>query len=211
MNVPYTNLYDEVLPDVPGVPQNVALNAIRNAVIEFCDRSGIWIVDIDPVSVTANNSVYPFVSPTDTVVSSIIAIWFNLLRMHPTTELELADAYINWKTRTGLPVRYLQENTEELIIFPMPAVDQTNALTIKVALKPTRKSTGVEGWIIEKYQEGLAHGAKAKLFAMQKKPWTSAELSAYHFQMFEIAIAQANLASVKGLGKGRIRTVARFV
>lgn len=210
MITPYTNLYDEVLPDVPGVPVNVALHAIRNACIKFCERSKIWVVDHDPVAAIANESVYQFEPPNGAVVCDVSTVRFDGVDIDPTTQLDLRNEYRNWPSLTGTPLRYLQENTEELILFPKPNASLANALTMKVALKPTRKSTGIEGWIIEKYQEELAHGAKAKLFAMQKKPWSSGDLAGYHAGMFESAIAAAKLSVAKSLGRARLRTNPQF-
>jgi len=210
MIVPFTNLYDEVLPDVPGVPVAVALNAIRNACIEFCDRSKIWVVDHDPVAAIAEESVYQFEPPNGAVVCGVSTVRFDGVDIDPTTQLDLRSKYSDWPSMTGTPRRYLQENTEELILFPKPAAALADALTMKVALKPTRKATGIEGWIVEKFSEELAHGAKAKLFAMQQKPWTSAELSGYHAGKFESAIDVAKLAVAQSLVKARLRTKAQF-
>ena len=106
----YTTLYDEVLPDVPGVPQNVALNAIRNSVIELCDKSGILIVDQDAVSAAASESAYDFEPPNGYVVASVVAVWFNSIEILPTNQKDLFDSDRDWTTRTGQPTHYIQEN-----------------------------------------------------------------------------------------------------
>ena len=213
MTVAYTTLYDEVLPDVPGVPQNVALNAIRNAVIEFCEKTRIWVVDQAAITGTINIAVYPFVPLAGTVVAGVVvgSAKYNGQRIEPTTQSELSDNNVLWSTRTGQPRHFLQENTKEFILTPMPSATLVNAITMKVALKPTRASTTVADWIVEMYREELAHGAKGKMFSMQKKPWSSADLAGYHTGRFDDAIAKARIRAAKSLGKGRLRTVARFI
>lgn len=206
----YTSLYDQVLPDVPGVPQNVALNAIRNAVIEFCGRTKIWVIDHDPISIVANESTYQFEPPNGAVVSSIVAAWFGGVGIDPTTQAELNAEHTGWTTLTGTPTKYLQENSEEVILFRKPTSALTNGLTMKVALKPKRNSTGVEAWIIEEYQEEIAHGAKARLFSMQKKPWSDAALASYHMGAFDDAIGKAGVKASKSLGKGAIRATPHY-
>lgn len=210
MIVPYTNLYDEVLPDVPGVTPAVALNAIRNACIEFCSKSNIWVVDHDPIASIADEPVYQFEPPNGTVVSSVVVARFAGFELDPATQGELSEEYGDWQSKSGTPEYFIQENSEELILCPKPIAAVADALKMKVSLKPSRKSTGIEGWIVESYQEELAHGAKAKLFAMNKKPWSSAELAGFHLSAFEAAIAAAKMAAAKSLGRGKLRTKPQF-
>lgn len=210
-NKAFTAFYDEVLPDVPGAPQALALNAIRNAAIEFCLKSKVWVVDHDPLSAIAGQSVYEFEPPTGAVVSGVVSAWFDGRRMAPTTQAELSDEFANWRTMNGTPTRYLQENAGEIILFPIPASALAGALTMKVSLKPSRASTTIDSWLFESYLEAIAHGAKWKLMIMPKKPWSDGATALYHKEMFDAAVDGARLAAFKGLGKAPLRSTARFI
>lgn len=206
----YTSFYDEVLPDVPGCPQAVALNAIRNAAIEFCERSKVWVIDHDPISAIANEPVYAFEPPNGAVVCGVVTAWFNGVEIDPTTQRDLESEYRNWPSLPGVPLRYLQQNSAELILFPYPSGALANALTMKVALKPSRASTSIDAWLFEQYLEAIAHGAKWKLMAMPKKPWSDGATAMYHKTAFDSAIDGAVLSAAKAFGKAKLRTRSQF-
>ncbi len=204
----YQSLVDGGHLDIPGVPEPVAVNAIRKAAIEFCDRGLVWVVSHDPVILSAGESTYPFEPDSGTVVARVEQAWVDGVDITPKTRLDLQNAYTNWPTITGAPKHYLQENTEEIILFPKPASAQT--LTMKVALKPSRKSTGVEGWLIEKYLEEIMHGAAWKLLEIPGKPWTDGAAAMYHKGAFDAAITNAQLAAAKGMGKAPLRAKPEY-
>ncbi len=207
----YESWFDEVLPDVPGVTQAIAKNAIRNAAIEFCDRSKVWVVDHDPMPAVANQGTYPFEPPSGAVVAMIKTAWFNGQKLTPRTAAQLDKEFVKWPAKVGIPSRYLQENTEELILVPMPSANLANAIEAKVALKPSRSSAGIERWIFEKYLEEIAHGAKGKLFSMQKKPWSDSQLAVFHLGQFEDGIHKAKLAAAKSHTTAPLRSRTSFM
>ena len=45
-----------ILPDVPGCPSPTMRFHVRRAVIEFCKESGIWVQDLDPITLIAGVS-----------------------------------------------------------------------------------------------------------------------------------------------------------
>lgn len=193
----FTTLYDEVLIDVPGVPADVALNAIRNTAIEFCDRTMCWVVDADPISSVAGLSVYQFEPENGSEVAGVIQANYSGSRIYPMTASQLDDEYSQnlWSEQTGVPRYYLIEQPEEFILVPIPSESVDSAIKMKVSLKPTRTSSGMERWVIDKYFDTLAHGAKARLCAMHKKPWTDSGQANFHTEKFEQGITAASAHS----------------
>lgn len=194
----FTGLYDEVLPDLPGVPQLLALNAIRSASIEFCERSCCWVVDADPISAVANQPVYQFEPEAGTDVVCVVQAWYNGQEIHQRTADQLEDelsirstAFIAgspWNEQPGVPLFFMIERPDEFVLAPFPSTALANAIKMKVAVKPSRTAKGMERWILNKYFEALASGAKYRLLSMQKKPWSSPELAMYHKREFDLAI-----------------------
>ena len=201
----FTTLYDEVLIDVPGVPADVALNAIRNTAIEFCDRTMCWVVDADPISSVAGQSIYQFEPENGSEVVGVIQAYYNGVRINPMTASQLDNEYSQpqstfvagepWNEQIGVPRYYLIEQPEEFILVPIPSESVDSAIKMKVSLKPTRTSSGMERWVIDKYFDTLAHGAKARLCAMHKKPWTDSGQANFHTEKFEQGITAASAHS----------------
>lgn len=203
--------FDEVLPDVPGCPQPVAKNAIRNAAIEFFERSWAYRVDHAAIDALAAIGSYAYVPPAGYKVAMPVLVWFNKLSLAPKSAGQLVELYAHWPSQTGTrPLYYLQEALEKLIVVPAPDAALVGAITLKVALKPTRASADIDDTLFEKYLEEIAHGAKGKLFAMKKKPWSDPGLAGSYLQMFDTDIAKAKLAADRGFVRATPRTRARF-
>lgn len=201
----FNTLFDEVLIDVPGVLQNVALNAIRNAAIEFCEHARCWVVDAEPITSIANQAVYQFEPDSGTEIVGVIQAYYNGVRIDPMTaeqlDLECSQPQstfvtgTSWNEQPGTPKYYHVERPDEFVLVPYPDTGIASAIKMKIALKPSRSASGMEKWIIDKYFEELAHGAKGKLCAMQKKPWSDAEKAAYHLREFRLGINKASAHS----------------
>lgn len=201
----YQSLVDGGNLDVAGVPEPVAINALRKAAIEFCDRSHVWMIDHDPIDLVADESTYQFSPDNGTVVLRIEEMWIEGRPLTPTTLLDLQTTR-NWTALTGQPLHYLQQNTEEFILFPKPASSTAAALTMKVTVKPSRRSTGIENWLVEKHLDDIVHGALWKLFEMPSKTWSDGQSALYHKAAFDEAIDCARMAAHKGFVKSKIRT-----
>ena len=67
----------EVLVDVPGCPDIVAVNAVRNAAIDFCEKSQVWQYDFTAkVSLVAAQAVYALTPPTGARVNMVTYLGF---------------------------------------------------------------------------------------------------------------------------------------
>ena len=56
----FTAWLPEVLPNVPTCPDVLAVNAIRNACIEFCSETNWWQGDYGTTAITAADLPYSF-------------------------------------------------------------------------------------------------------------------------------------------------------
>jgi hypothetical protein len=65
----------------------------------------------------------------------------------------------------------------------------------KIEEPPALSATELPDSLIE-YIEGLAHGVKARLFAMPNKPWTELNMVDYHQKKFNTAKAEAKADTI---------------
>lgn len=206
----WEKFYDEVLPDVPGCSQALAKNAIKNAAIEFCERSFVYVIDHPAVSGVADTGEYTYAPGANLKVVRPERVWYDKVPLTPLTRDDLEDLYAYWPDETGTPLYFVQEKIEKLILVPKPSANLADAIRAKVSVKPARAATDIDDALWEKYLESIASGAKSRLFAMKRKPWSDPTLSAYHRQLFDQAIAAARLATARGRGRARMRTKAHF-
>ena len=162
----------EVLPFVHDCPQIAATNAIRNAAIEFCDRTGYWQADLTPMDAVASTGSYTVVTPTSTRIVDEIGVWFNTILLAPKSSEELNKLYrgIDWRSLVGQPSFFMSDHSGTVRLVPAPAVDKPGAITIRASLAPTRAATGIDTIIYEKQVEVIARGARARLLSMSGQP-----------------------------------------
>ena len=183
MNVLWTQLMPEVATHTPGAPQTLVLNQIRNSAIELCRRSRVWRIYADPMSITAGQPDYDFPDVFQTEVQDIIRMWFipDGNPINPIT-FEKADALLpNWRLMSQYrPYNYVvdHENQQFTLIYT-PSETIQDCIGLRVSLRPSMTSIGIDSVIFEEYFEVIAAGAKAKLLAMPKKPWTDAHYGLY--------------------------------
>ena len=201
----FNTLFDEVLSELAGVPQPMAINSIRNAAIDFCERSKAWVIDADPISSVANQAIYEFEPDAGTEVTGVLQAYYNGLEILPKTSAQLESlvsvpgttfiAGVPWQKQSGVPKYYNIERVDEFILVPYPIEAIALVIVMKIILKPTRTATGMEKWILDKYFMQIAAGAKARLCAMPSKPWSNPTLVSYYSGIFEQGVSAASLNS----------------
>jgi hypothetical protein len=207
---PLTNWYDEVLPHVPGCIEAVALNAIRQAASEFCERSWVDNDDHAPIDIVADQAVYPYVPPAEKLVAKPLEVWFGTTELVAKAPGDLRNYFPNWQTATGVPKFYTATTKRSIRLVATPAEAVTDGLTLRVAYMPTPNATTVEAVVWEDYHEEIAAGARRRLFLMAKKPWTNIKQAGIEQEFFEAGVAAAKHAVMRGFSRAKTRARAHF-
>jgi hypothetical protein len=201
-----------VLPDVPGVLQALALNAIRQAAIEFCEKSLAWNHEHDAVTVVANVNLYDYSKPANTVVVRPLQAWINKLEpIAFKTPGQLSELLGDWRAAKGSPSFITQVRPSQFYLAPMPNRTIPLGLTLRIAVKPSRASTGLETYLYEDYLDAITAGAKARLFAMNKKPWANPGLAAECRADFDTKTREARDRVSRGYGPAKHRARPQFL
>jgi len=206
----WEDFLDDTLPDLPGCPQPLAVNAIKQAAIEFCDNSFVFQINHPAIDAVATIGEYAWAPRADLKVVRPERVWYDKKPLTPLARRDLDALYAYWPGQEGTPTYFVQEKIEKLILVPKPSAALVGGILAKVSARPARSATAVDDELWEKYLEVIASGAKAKLFAMKKKPWTDSALANYHRQLFEDGIARAKIAATRGHGRAKLRTQAHF-
>ena len=202
----YEDFLPEVLPYVPECPEIVAVNAIRNAVIEFCDKS-LWLIyEHDPISLIAYQGVYELDLPDDTMSARILDAWISNLPMAPRGEDDLKRIYpIAWREMEGRPQFYTQLDPGEVYFVPKPIVNDTDAVKMLIALKPTRESVTCDDSIYERWAEQIGQGARARIHEIPGQTFSDPGLAIRNRTLFEVAIGEAKVERNRGLTRANQR------
>lgn len=204
MTVRYEKFLPEVVPYVHDVAEVVAINAIRNACIEFCEKSLYWIYTPDPITAEIDVSEYDLESslPADTIVSRVLDGWFDNLPMTATNEDELKRIFpMDWRSMQGRPSFYTLQQPCTLIIVPRPTALAGDGIKLILALRPTRDSLGVCDDIYERWLEVISFGARARLYDTPNQPYHDPNEAMKFRRMFVTGIAEAKADRNRGLGR----------
>lgn len=199
--VPYEQFLSQVTQYVPDVSEFVAVDSIRNAAIEFCTKSLYWQVNLDPISIIADQATYPLETPPDTKAIQLIVSYFDENLLIPESPDRLADIYRmgDWQTLSGTPQYITQIIRPEVVLVPNPYQDVPDILRIRVALAPTRDSQEIDSELFEEWAETIAMGARARLFSQMKMPYYDKTAAMEANKMFRYDINRARIQANKGL------------
>jgi hypothetical protein len=204
--VSYDLFLPEVMPYIHDTPEFVIINAIRNACIEFCDKSLLWQYEHDPITALPNVNTYEFDLPTGTTTARIMSAWYMNLPMMSKSEDDLYRIFpMDWRTMVGRPQFYTQNNASEVIIAPAPQILSVAGFKFIMALKPTRASTTIDGDIYERWAEHIAFGARARLYDTPNQPYSDPQQAIKYRQWFESAIGEAKVERNRGLNRATIK------
>jgi hypothetical protein len=214
ITVSFEQFYAEVLPFVPSCPDIVALNAIRNAAIDFCGSSHAWQQDVDPIGLSADEGDYDIDIPTHADVADIAFVTVGGRDIQPKSADELTGMFgTDWRDRTGSPVFYNKlAQDDAMTLVPKPDVNfvATGAtLNVRVVLTPTRTTTVCDTAIYNAWLEPIAAGAKARLFLMTGQSYYNPVASAMNLSAFRRGIHEAAVARNKSNVRSDLRVAFR--
>jgi hypothetical protein len=134
---------------VPGCPDTLIENNIRSAAIEFCEKTGVYQAELDPVTTVANIYEYDLEPPSGTVVHKVM-----------------------WVDNAGTP-QYFVKNSQSLFwLVPVPQATSPSSTVLRVQLKPTHTSTACDDDVMTDYREAIINGALTRLLRMPSREWT---------------------------------------
>lgn len=206
MSTRYTKFLPEVMPYVHDCPEFVAVNAIRNACIEFCDKTLYLQYTHDPITLCPGQATYDLDLPEDTISARIMDGWFDNLPLTPKSEDELKRIFpMDWRQMEGRPQWVTQQDPTEVIVVPSPFYKSVDGLRLIVALRPTRDSLTIDDAIYDRYAEAIAFGAKARLYDTPGQPYSDASQAVKFRSWFEAAIGEAKIERNRGLTRSGLR------
>lgn len=186
-----------LLPDVPGVPDITALQALRLSTIRFCEETLAWDEIQDPVPLEDGVNEYDLDVEQGSRIAAIKNVWLADRPLTPVSMEELSQRLPNWQTATGSdPVYYNAPADQNAIrIYPIPdgVEDFGKTMTLRVVYVPTLAATTVPDSVLNLYLEPIIHGAKYRLMVAPGKGWSNPQLAVYHQAEFEKGVHSAKI------------------
>lgn len=198
--VSYDNFLVEVMPYAQDVPSIVAVQAIKNACIEFCTETRYLQVDLDPQPGVAGQAIYDLEAPSNHVVVDVLQAWYGSNRLVPKSQEQLTQIYntTDWREVAGNPYYFFRPMATEMLLVPKPQLTEPNRLKVRVAIAPARASTTADSELYERFLEQIAMGARARLYNTPGQPYANPKLAAEYTKRFNDAMAEVRTRVYKG-------------
>lgn len=207
--IKFEDMLNDVLPDVPGCTNELAVNALRNAAIELCTKSWIYIQASDPQNTVIGQAEYDLDTFNLYKPIGIVSASFNDAALTPIGITSLNRSNLRWQDDTGTPTNYFSHDYTTLRLYRIP--DLVGTLNVTIALTPAKNATGIENFIYDLYSEQLAAGAKARLMLIPNKPFSEPNTSREYRAQFSAAITDAKWRAHKSLTNAQLQSAPQII
>lgn len=214
----YDQFFSWVLPEVNGCPEITATQAIRDVVIDFCEKTLIHQADHDPIGVMARIGDYDLDSPENgTRVVKVMNAWYKGEKLTPAAPDEIIDPSIysqrigGYTTTYSTPRAYAQKDSETISLIPIPDESLLSSLTLRVALAPLRSSTSCADFLFEQWVEAIAAGAITKLQTSAGKPYSNPQAAQLNQARYVMGVNAARQNAVRGYTRSSLSVKLRRI
>lgn len=200
-----SDLFSFVLPEVIGCPDPTLRLAIVMSAFEFCDKTGAWNELQDPVVLQVGEADVEIDKPAGAVMLRVTSAWLNGRLMQPTP-LRM----INQLGVAGSEPHFYNAAVERgsIRLFPAPGVEGLE-LTIKACYAPSMTATTLPDFLLQRYAQVIAAGAKSRLMLMQSAQWANPSMAAYYESAFQAGINEARSEVMLDQVSGNARITPR--
>lgn len=209
----FLSLATRLATSVPGCPQPVLVQYIRDAAIEVCERTLAWRYSQPAIALTPGVPEYPYEAPTQAEVHAFLTVTINGKLIEPVTVEEVNRRYPTWPdmalAERAEPRNVLQLDADNFAVAPLPDDSQPYTLKMIVALKPLRDATGMDKTAMDDLENVIVHGALQNLLVLPGKHWTDRELAAYHAKQYLAKTTERRARANLGAGRASMSVQMR--
>lgn len=166
-----------------GLPQDAAISFIRNAAIQFADKTSLLKRKIK-VDLQCGLSEYPLDIPScETITGVSYARYGN----H-----EIQDCGCSWNWGNV----YFEFDDDVLKIHPAPTKDVFDGLEVEVIVTPSRDACELDAQFYYKWHDAIIDGALSEIHSMPGQPWSSVTRADYRNRKFHEEISRFTIRKV---------------
>lgn len=201
----------KITPYVPNLAYPAFLNAVRDAAIDFCERSEIWRESLDRIDVVADEESVDLAVPA-ALYAEIVGIGnvkykeadaadTQFRNLDPYSKIqENLSSYGSWEFQTSTQPNghYLGEDKTTLYFYKIPTVESLLGLLVEVILKPDKTCTTLPDLLWNNWEQAIADGAKGILLGQNAQPWFNPQLAGVWMSAFERKIEEAKAVRYHG-------------
>lgn len=193
MATSYESLLPEIIPMVPSCPDTLIEQNIRAAAIEFCEKTGIYQAELDPITTVGGIYEYDLEPPSQTAVHKIMWATYDGNDLESISTKLLEQRKPDWRNADyyGTPEYFLKQGQSTFWLVPVPSATMVSSTIIRVQLKPTHRSTACDETVMEDYRDSIINGAIFRLLRIPGREWTDIASAQIYGGLFAEGIVRA--------------------
>lgn len=216
---PIARVLDRIRYNCPGVLDGIARLELYNSMVEFLQRSNIWLFEL-PIDIVTTSNDYILDTGQPVVVNRLMGLGcaigspnLNLAYVPMNPPQFLMDNNPQAGSEVNNPVFRVPRQgillnagtpTPVLRIMINPGPNQIYIATLSLCITDPMDADGlpiVPEWIMEKYKDALGDGAISRLMAQGGKPYSNDQGAGFHGRKFNQGV---------GLARQEVRTMLLY-
>lgn len=183
-----------ILPYVPGCPAPLAELTLRGTAIDFCTYVPVVQQVLDPVDVYAGQAQYDIDVPYGVNVTVILEAYYRNQRMQVLRQ----DDDAREGNHAPFALRQAADNT--FTLYPTPGADESEAIVMRVATRPTMLATTLDDVLLADYAYEIGAGAVARLMLMPNQLFSNPQLAPTYQTIYIAGRTNARIRAEGGFG-----------
>lgn len=204
---PLDDILPGIMPYAPGCAAPTAYFAIRQAAIEFCERTRLWRYE-DEFAVNAAIDE-PIMAPSGAVIHEIEAVRFDGDELCPQTVAWLDQHCAGWRASdySGTPSYVTQTDPNTIRIVPLG----TGTVSVSLWLKPAQDADELPDFLVDQYREVIAHGALVRILSIPNQSFSDPNMAIMFGQGFQGRLDSLSAKGFTGQQRAPMRTRGSFL
>tara|TARA_B100001057_G_scaffold478564_1_gene549154 strand:- start:3847 stop:4470 length:624 start_codon:yes stop_codon:yes gene_type:complete len=199
--VKYSDFNLFIRPEVQGCPDFMIERAVRDSVIDFCQRTDIYKPEPEFVTIIKGINEYEVSLPLGTELNHIIDIFRDSTRLKPVSYTDLIHKLGDEQTQ-GSPSTYSQRDNDAFFLAPIP--DANDSYRVLYSVKPTSSSTSIPDTFGKENREIIVHGSLYRLQMMSGQPFSNPAAASDNKRLFDRGVGRVARQVKYGYGGGSL-------
>lgn len=204
---PLDDFLPGIRPYAPGVADPTAYFGIRQAAIEFCEKTRLWRFD-DTFTIAADDCEQ-LLAPSGAVIHEVEALSFNGYPLKPKTPDWLDEHRNGWREGllSGAPEYFTQTAMNTVTLVPRAS----GTVSLSLWLKPAQDCDELPDFMVEQFRELIAHGALGRILLIPNQSFSNVEMGAAFGAAFQSKLDSLSTKGFTGQQRAKLRTKASFL
>ena len=182
---------------LPGPTMELIQAEFVSTMREFFSRSSCWTADLTPQDIVAGQVEYCF----DPITAGVVINYMRIVRVGVYPIRPMPTLQVRNVTPADQPSSYSNPEPNTVILYPIPAIDIADGLSVNASLIPTTCDVEFPSYIKTQFYEPLFDGLLGRMYSYPDRPWTSPELAKYHLRRFRSGMARVRGIAEQGLNR----------